>query len=576
VYLLAIDLGTSNTVAMLRTADGQIRPLLFDGREQLSSAVYADADGALIAGNDAERLARADPAAFEPNPKRRIDDGTVLLGGRSVDVSDALAAVLAAVVAQVDRTREPGPVVLTVPSSWAAARRAVLAAAAERAGLGAVTLVSEPIAAAAYYTSVLGRELPPDAALLVVDLGAGTADAALVRTTAPIGAGTATIPAAMTVVAQRGLDVGGLDVDAALVDILATLVSGDAPEVWQRLAAPATGADRRDRLALWQEVRAAKESLSRLSVAPVHVPGYAADLHLTRDEVEAVATPLLSSVAALAADLVADAGLAPHELSDVLLVGGGGRMPLLGRLLHARLGVAPSVVERPETVVAEGALHTLAANADTAGTRARAAATAPAGPRGRRTPIRRRWLSPVTLLLALLCFVLPFATVSCGLPDGYGHAKPGGTTSYNGLDLALGGSPDVPSEQLLPVDKWRPDRLEPQPLYLAGLLLLGAGLVTAVALARDRRRREVVAGLGVLAGLSLVAGQALVVDRLAVRVREQSAIPADKLARDFVGTSAGFWLTLTLLALLVAGNLVALRPRPARSRAAGRDPTIAA
>ncbi|MFD0583016.1 hypothetical protein [Dactylosporangium darangshiense] len=35
MYPFAIDLGTSNTVAVLRGADGQIRPLLFDGREQL-------------------------------------------------------------------------------------------------------------------------------------------------------------------------------------------------------------------------------------------------------------------------------------------------------------------------------------------------------------------------------------------------------------------------------------------------------------------------------------------------------------------------------------------------------------
>jgi molecular chaperone DnaK (HSP70) len=358
---LAVDLGTSNTVAMVRSAGGPIRPLLFDGREQLSSAVYADPGGALIAGHDADRLAGADPAAFEPNPKRRIDDGTILLGERSVEVADALAAVLSNVVAQLGPTRKPEQTVLTVPSGWGAARRAVLATAAERAGLGPVTLVSEPIAAAAFYTSGLGRELPPDAALLVVDVGAGTADAALVRNS--------------TVVAQRGLDVGGLDVDAALVDLLAPLVSRDAPELWQRLAHPATGADRRDRLALWQEVRAAKESLSRLSVAPVHVPGCGADLHLTREEVETAATKLLSAVVDVAADL------APPDLSAVLLVGGGSRMPLLGRLLHTRLGVAPDVVERPEMAVVEGALHTVAPAHPTA---------TPAAPEHQ--PIRRRWL----------------------------------------------------------------------------------------------------------------------------------------------------------------------------------------
>ncbi|MEU0562979.1 type VII secretion-associated protein, partial [Dactylosporangium sp. NPDC006015] len=107
---LAIDLGTSSTVAVVCGADGRVRPVLFDGREQLPSGVHAGADGVLVAGLDAERLARADPAAFEPNPKRRIDDGTVLLGPHAVAVPDALAAVLRVVAA-----RAPGGhVVLTV------------------------------------------------------------------------------------------------------------------------------------------------------------------------------------------------------------------------------------------------------------------------------------------------------------------------------------------------------------------------------------------------------------------------------------------------------------------------------
>jgi hypothetical protein len=37
------------------------------------------------------------PGAFEPNPKRRIDDGRVLLGDRELPVVDLIAAVLARV-----------------------------------------------------------------------------------------------------------------------------------------------------------------------------------------------------------------------------------------------------------------------------------------------------------------------------------------------------------------------------------------------------------------------------------------------------------------------------------------------
>jgi actin-like ATPase involved in cell morphogenesis len=550
VHRLAIDLGTSNTVAVLRDGAGRVRPVLFDGREQLASAVHAGADGVLVVGLDAERLARADPAAFEPNPKRRVDDGTVLLGAHPVAVADALAAVLAAVAARV--SPPPGDVVLTVPAGWGAPRREVLADAAARAGFGRVELVSEPLAAAAYIAAThgagaRGADLPPGAALLVVDLGAGTTDLAVVRDG--------------QVVAHAGLDVGGLDIDAALVEVVGAVVSRTAPDGWRRLEHPVTAADRRDRLLLWQEVRAAKESLSRLAVAPVHVPGHPSDLHLTREELAAVAAPLLAPVADLAADLT------EHPPAAVLLVGGGSRLPILAQLLHARLGVAPTVVERPETVVVEGAL--LAAPAP--------ASEEPAVPAGGRpvptatTPVRRRWRSPAAVLLILLCFALPFATVSCEPLDGYGRAQRGGTTQYTGFDLAAGGTPDVsPADRARPADPRHPDRIGVQPAYTAGLLLLVAVAGVAVAVGRDRRRRVVTAVLAALAALVLGAGQLLVLDRLADAVAAQSRLPEGKTAGDMVGTGPGFWLAVGLLTLLAAGNLAALRPKRTGAPAAPR------
>ena len=81
---LAVDFGTSNTVAMLRWPDGRVRPLLFDGSPLLSSAVLLGVDGHLYTGRDAAHLGRANPERLEPNPKRRIDDHCVLLGDREV------------------------------------------------------------------------------------------------------------------------------------------------------------------------------------------------------------------------------------------------------------------------------------------------------------------------------------------------------------------------------------------------------------------------------------------------------------------------------------------------------------
>src|SRR5918998_2245930 len=90
---IGIDFGTSHTVAVCQWRGGPVYPLLFDASPLLPSAVFA-ADGRLLVGRDAERSARTDPASFEPSPKQRIDDGSILLGAAEYQVADAIAAVL--------------------------------------------------------------------------------------------------------------------------------------------------------------------------------------------------------------------------------------------------------------------------------------------------------------------------------------------------------------------------------------------------------------------------------------------------------------------------------------------------
>src|SRR4051794_2974539 len=124
-HALGIDFGTSNTVAVARWPDGRARPLLVDGSPLLPSAVYVEPDGQVVVGRDAVHSARLDPARFEPNPKRRIDDGSVLLGDRELPVVDLIAAVLVRVAEEWHRAVGPvrPEVTLTCPATWGATRR---------------------------------------------------------------------------------------------------------------------------------------------------------------------------------------------------------------------------------------------------------------------------------------------------------------------------------------------------------------------------------------------------------------------------------------------------------------------
>jgi hypothetical protein len=342
---LGIDFGTSHTVAMLAWPDGRVRPLLFDGSPLLPSAVYTEPDGRLLVGRDAVHAARVEPARFEGSPKRRIDDGTVLLGEREFTVPALIGAVLARVAEESRRVAGDMPAALTLthPAQWGVSRRLLLIEAAQAAGLPQPRLVPEPVAAATYFTEVLGQRLAPGTGVVVYDFGAGTFDASVV------GRG----GTGLEVLAVDGIDdLGGLDLDALVVQYARSHVSTD----WTRLDSPQTPEDRRNRRLLWEEARLAKEMLSRSESVTLQVPG-GGDVLVPRTEFERVARPLLEQTVRTTAAVVRWSRLSPDQIAGVFLVGGSSRIPLVATLLHRELGTPPTVIEQPELVVAEGSLQ---------------------------------------------------------------------------------------------------------------------------------------------------------------------------------------------------------------------------
>ncbi|MFE9954019.1 Hsp70 family protein [Micromonospora sp. NPDC005299] len=369
-FALGVDLGTSNTVAVLRWPDGRTRPLLVDGQPILPSGVYADTEGRLHVGRDALRLAHADPDRYEPNPKRRVDEPEVTLGDRRHSPAELLGAVLRAVgEAAVNALGFLPPAVVTCPATWDVGRRQVLAEALALAGWPSAAehtlsgptppgtrLLREPVAAARYYTEVLRRPVPVGESVAVFDFGGGTLDVAVVRNEGADPWG----DSGFTVISCGGLDdLGGLDLDAALLALVGERVAATHPAQWARLSEPADTTQWRERLQFVEHVRGAKEMLSRTTAAPVAVPGVPAAVSLTRAELEGVATPLLRRAVAETRRVISAAGSTPERLAGLFLVGGSSRIPLVARLLHAELGIAPTTLDQPELPVAEGALTDL-------------------------------------------------------------------------------------------------------------------------------------------------------------------------------------------------------------------------
>jgi hypothetical protein len=346
-YRLGIDFGTSNTVAVVCQPNGRTRPVLFDGFPLLPSSVCVSIDGGeLLVGREAAHSARVHPERFEPHPKRRIDDGTVLLGTDEYPVAQLIAAVLGRVRAEVVRMMggQPGSVVLTYPAAWGARRRAVLLDAARRAGLEGPELLAEPVAAASYFVNGTEVDVAVGSCVVVYDFGAGTFDASVLRRTADD----------WEILASEGLpDAGGLDVDAAIVAYIAATYTSSRPDEVRRLEAPESAGDRRANRLLWDDVRTAKEVLSRVSSTYVHLPLIEDDVPLGREQLERLARPVLDRTVSLTRTLISGV-VRDGTLAAVFLVGGSSRMPLAATLLHRAVRVSPTAIEQPEVVVAEG------------------------------------------------------------------------------------------------------------------------------------------------------------------------------------------------------------------------------
>ncbi len=379
---LAIDFGTTTTVAAVRVDDASmpsgrrarspgVHLVTTEGSPLMPSAIYLADNGRLLVGRDAERQARLDPSRFEPNPKRRIDDGELLLGPTALALAEVIGAVLRRALDESLRIigRMPAQVVLTHPARWSTRRRQTLLDAAGRAGLPQPVLIPEPVAAAHHFTDRGDRHFAPGSGVAVYDLGGGTFDAAVLRRT----------PHGWQVVAESGLpDLGGVDFDEALLRLIGRRVGAGDPERWASILAPPDADFRRARRALVTDVREGKESLSRWTETQVPMPTPFDDVTVTRSEFEgAVRDRVRSTVDLLAAQLAAAGGPAGW-VSGVYLVGGSSRIPLITRLITETLGATPIALDQPETVVAAGAL--LAAGSPARGAPPRAAPPRPVPP----------------------------------------------------------------------------------------------------------------------------------------------------------------------------------------------------
>jgi molecular chaperone DnaK (HSP70) len=342
-YGLGLDVGTTFTAAAVwEQGRASVMPLA-QRSDAVPTLVYVPEEGQWVVGDAAERHAPDDPTRLARAFKRRLGDPVPLrLGSRDVPAMELTAHMIGWVLAIAsDRQGEPpAHAVLTVPAQWGVFRLDLVREAASRAGLQAVELVPEPVAAAVYYSSQ--HRVAVGETVGVFDLGGGTFDATLVRRT---GSG-------YEIRGEPTGDpsLGGIDLDDEILAHVRESVDLSGVDVDSPQA-------RAGLVVLRSQVVLAKEALSEDvdTAIPVVLPGVARTVRLTRRELEERSQAYVDRAVASFSAMLDRANVRPDELSAVLLVGGGSRMPLVAERLTASLGLAIAVDTHPKYAVCLGA-----------------------------------------------------------------------------------------------------------------------------------------------------------------------------------------------------------------------------
>jgi hypothetical protein len=358
-YSLSIGLGAASTAAAI--APGGPPRLLDIGGEGTSmpSVVWLDPAGGWLAGTSALARAAGQPDCFERAAPRAVGEGAILLGDRLVPVPDAVGALITRVLAAARESTgaEPLDVRLTHPVHWHRSRCEVLEQAARSAGLGAVTLIPEPVAAA---TRLGKQQIGMDKCVAVLDIGGVSCTATVLRRT-PAGFVVTGTPA----VADR---LGGELVDQLIIDHLGRGTPGVHPD-WPRLLDPADEHWRQAALDLRDAVRKAKEELSGRVAAQIKLPALGLEVQLTWSELNPMLLPVVDEAIDLLAAAAAAAGVEPRDLGAVYLIGGTSRSPLVADRVWERLEVQPKPAAEPESVSVLGAAEGIAEHRLTDGAR---------------------------------------------------------------------------------------------------------------------------------------------------------------------------------------------------------------
>jgi Fe-S protein assembly chaperone HscA len=373
--VVGIDLGTTNSLVAYMQGD---RPVVIpgvDGSNLVPSVVALDpvpAEGGrptVTVGNSARRALIETPERVIYSVKRLMGRGLAevqselkLFPFRLADDVEAGEVpriqlgemrftppeISAYILRQLKRNAERffgEPVtqaVITVPAYFNDAQRQATKDAGRMAGLEVLRLVNEPTAAALAY----GLDRAKEGTIAVYDLGGGTFDISILKLRDGI----------FEVQSTNGdTHLGGDDIDNLLLAIALDEIHAEHG-VDLRQHPSAVQAVRK--AAIEAKIQLSSEASAQFDIELPNDDRYQREI--PREVFEQLIEPVLARTAAPCKQALADAGITPEQIDEVVLVGGSTRIPAVRKLVNELFklsprGKKPHIELNPDEVVALGA-----------------------------------------------------------------------------------------------------------------------------------------------------------------------------------------------------------------------------
>ncbi len=365
--IIGIDLGTTNSVVAVMEGGEPVVITNPEGSRITPSVVGFTKSGERLVGQVAKRQAVTNPEntvfsikrfmgrkfdevseemKMVPYSVERASNGDVRVkaGGKDYPPPEISAMILQKLkqAAEEYLGQPVTKAVITVPAYFNDAQRQATKDAGQIAGLEVARIVNEPTAAALAY----GLDKKKDETIAVYDFGGGTFDISILE----VGEGVVEVKAT-----NGDTHLGGDNLDQRVIEwIIAEFKKDEGIDL---------GKDRMALQRLKEAAEKAKMELSTVVETEINLPFITADAtgpkhmvkKLTRARFEQLVADLLERTIGPTKQALADAGVDPSKIDEVVLVGGSTRIPRVQQIVKDLFGKEPHKGVNPDEVVAIGA-----------------------------------------------------------------------------------------------------------------------------------------------------------------------------------------------------------------------------